>query len=571
MTVNISMFAGAGAQFFDNSGVPLAGGLVYTYAAGTTTPQTTYTTSAGSTAHANPIVLDSAGRVASGGEIWLTDPLAYKFVLKTSAAVTIATYDNVPGNASGIYATFAASSGSSLVGYIQGSTGSVATTVQAKLREVVSVKDFGAVGDGVTNDTAAINAALTASEVVFFPVGIYMTDGGHNIKNKTIKGEAAAQLTSVTGNTSVIKLRGSNTNASMFINGEDINSPWGDGDGFLMRDMWLVGNWDGSTANNETDISVIGGLIKWWSGKYIYFQNCHLSNSFGFGFFCYQMGYSTLSQLHINTCRKNGVHLEGPLPNTAITSSRIIDSSIGAMAGSGETAGKGVYIKNGFSFNVYACTLEGVEYGIYVTGTGNRSCAFVSNHIESASTAAIYIDGQGFNFMYFQNIMNDGLIEATPAFSDYISMGNQGLANQAQLNYLKSDGSRVDVSNATPSLTLNSIALPAAGTWTINASWNGIQATGSGQASARQAYALNTSAALPAYNRNDAVMVRGDCTSTVNTADGLMAGTLTLTVTVSAATTYYLYGGFSSITSTLNIALWGVMDAYKVAGEYYLT
>ena len=324
MTVNISMFAGAGAQFFDNSGVPLAGGLVYTYAAGTTTPQTTYTTSAGSTAHANPIVLDSAGRVASGGEIWLTDPLAYKFVLKTSAAVTIATYDNVPGNASGIYATFAESSGSSLVGYIQGSTGSVATTVQSKLREVVSVKDFGAVGDGVTNDTAAINAALTASEVVFFPVGIYMTDGGHNIKNKTIKGEAAAQLTSVTGNTSVIKLRGSNTNASMFINGEDINTTWGDGDGFLMRDMWLVGNWDGSTANNETDISVIGGLIKWWAGKYIYFQNCHLSNCFGFGFFCYKMGYSTLSQLHINTCRKNGVHLTYMLAHLKVLSTEFM-------------------------------------------------------------------------------------------------------------------------------------------------------------------------------------------------------------------------------------------------------
>jgi hypothetical protein len=357
----------------------------------------------------------------------------------------------------------------------------------------------------------------------------------------------------------------------MFINGGSIATPWGDGDGFLMRDMWLVGNWDGSTANTETNISSIGGLIKWWAGKYIYLQNCHLSNSYGFAFFCYQMGYSTISQIHVNTCAKNGVHLEGPLPTTAITSSRIVDSSIGAMAGSGETAGKGVYIKNGFSFNVVNCTLENVEYGIYVTGTGNRSCAFMSNHIEDASTAAIYVNGQGFNFMYFQNIMNDGLIEATPEFSTYNSIGNLGLKNQFQLPYLKSDGSRVDVSNATPSLTLNSITLPTAGTWTINASWNGTTASGAGQASARQAYAINTSAALPAYNRNDAVMARGDCTSTVNTGDGVMAGTLTLTVTVSAATTYYLYGGFTSITSTLNVALWGVMDAYKVAGQYYDT
>jgi hypothetical protein len=39
MTVNLSLFAGAGAQFFDNSGTILSGGLVYTYTAGTTTPQ----------------------------------------------------------------------------------------------------------------------------------------------------------------------------------------------------------------------------------------------------------------------------------------------------------------------------------------------------------------------------------------------------------------------------------------------------------------------------------------------------------------------------------------------------
>jgi hypothetical protein len=91
--VNLSAFGGVGWQFFDNNGAPLAGGLIYTYAAGTTTPQATYTTSAGTIAHPNPIVLNSAGRVP-GGEIWLLIA-SYKFVLQTSAAVLIATYDNV--------------------------------------------------------------------------------------------------------------------------------------------------------------------------------------------------------------------------------------------------------------------------------------------------------------------------------------------------------------------------------------------------------------------------------------------------------------------------------------------
>jgi hypothetical protein len=91
--VSLSIFGGVGAQFFDNNGNPLSGGKIYTYEAGTTTPLATYTSSTGVTAHTNPIVLDSGGRVP-GGEIWNQLRL-YKFVLETSAGVLIATYDNV--------------------------------------------------------------------------------------------------------------------------------------------------------------------------------------------------------------------------------------------------------------------------------------------------------------------------------------------------------------------------------------------------------------------------------------------------------------------------------------------
>lgn len=99
--VFLSPVGGAAAQFFTNSGVPLTGGKLYTYAAGTTTPQVSYTSSSGVTAHANPIILDSAGRVP-GGEIWLLAP-PYKFVLNTSADVLIATYDNISGIGAAAY------------------------------------------------------------------------------------------------------------------------------------------------------------------------------------------------------------------------------------------------------------------------------------------------------------------------------------------------------------------------------------------------------------------------------------------------------------------------------------
>lgn len=95
MAVILSPLAGAGWQFFDNDGVVLAGGKLYSYDAGTTTPRATYTSASGATPNTNPIILDSAGRVA--GEVWLTSNINYKFILKTSDDVTLWTSDDIAG------------------------------------------------------------------------------------------------------------------------------------------------------------------------------------------------------------------------------------------------------------------------------------------------------------------------------------------------------------------------------------------------------------------------------------------------------------------------------------------
>lgn len=124
----------------DSTGELLASGKVYSYEAGTTTPKTLYTTVTKSSTAANPVVLDSLGKAQVYGDG------AYKFVIKTSADVLVATYDNVD-----LYASMPFS-------------------------EFVSVEQYGAVGDGVADDTQAFEDAIATGASVYVPPGVYLID-----------------------------------------------------------------------------------------------------------------------------------------------------------------------------------------------------------------------------------------------------------------------------------------------------------------------------------------------------------------------------------------------------------
>ena len=187
-------------QFFTEGGIPLAGGKLYSYAAGTTTPLATYTTSSGIQNNTNPIILDSRGEAA----VWL-GAASYKLKLTDSTDVEIWTSDNITTqdaiNAlTAFEASLASTQGSSLVGYVPAS-GPPGRTVQAKLRDVVSVKDFGAVGDGTTNDTTALQAAIAYCEsaeqyggrALYIPGGRYLITGALTLSKEfiTIFGDGA--------------------------------------------------------------------------------------------------------------------------------------------------------------------------------------------------------------------------------------------------------------------------------------------------------------------------------------------------------------------------------------------
>jgi parallel beta-helix repeat protein len=278
MTVNLSALAGAGQQFFDNSGVILSGGKLYSYAAGTSTPQATYTSASGATAHTNPIVLDSAGRVATG-EIWLTAGSNYKFALYTSLNVLITTWDNITGiNGTGI------ASNASNVQYDPAGTGAVSTTVQAKLRQYISVKDFGATGDGSTDDAAAVQLALNVAGNIYFPAGTYSIGTTLNVlsntqvlldQNATViaKSTLSGKLFSVSGKTNV-KITGGifNGNKASATSSTDV---------IYIYDSYYV--WvDNTTIQNGKSHNIfIEGPSSGSVSKNIYIQNNSLSASAG--------------------------------------------------------------------------------------------------------------------------------------------------------------------------------------------------------------------------------------------------------------------------------------------------
>ena len=78
-------------QFFGTDGLPLVGGKLYTYAAGTTTPIATYTDHTAANLNTNPVILDSAGQAG----VWLTDTMTYKYTLTDANDVLLFTVDYV--------------------------------------------------------------------------------------------------------------------------------------------------------------------------------------------------------------------------------------------------------------------------------------------------------------------------------------------------------------------------------------------------------------------------------------------------------------------------------------------
>lgn len=174
-----------GGKFFDYRAIGLSpGAALYTYQAGTLTPQASYTNAGGGSPNANPVILNAFGQA----DVYLDPALTYRFRLYTDLIANGGTLlwdvDNIVGSSvTAIVTSLAATSGASLIGYIQSGAGAVAQTVQSRLRNELLSTDYSTLqalftaGAGKAVRIVAGAYALTAAATLSTGTSVSIDDG----------------------------------------------------------------------------------------------------------------------------------------------------------------------------------------------------------------------------------------------------------------------------------------------------------------------------------------------------------------------------------------------------------
>jgi hypothetical protein len=212
--------------FYDRDGQPLDNGNIYIGVANldpTTNPLQVYYDEALTITASQPLK-------TSNGYVYRNGTPAKLYVNATNFSITVQNSNNTlvynfpDGTGLGVGANSIAftgfkgqvgtladlgdADGSDWIGYTPTGSGSVARSGQDKMRDSVSVKDFGAVGDGVADDTAAIQAAINANpgKIIFVPKGSYkfsqltISSNGTTLMGEAMLGGTTFIPTQTTGN-----------------------------------------------------------------------------------------------------------------------------------------------------------------------------------------------------------------------------------------------------------------------------------------------------------------------------------------------------------------------------------
>lgn len=272
------------------------------------------------------------------------------------------------------------SASASTLMFTQSGTGAVERTVLNKLRERFSVKDFGAVGDGATDDAAAINAAIAASSAgstVYFPAGNYAFGSPLIFKGgRSYVGDGWGS----TAGTRFFQLAGSDLDAGFLSEAYDDNFE-GPGAPVVFRDMFIDMNRDNNAGNGH------GLHIFNWGST---FERVQVREAAGDGFHveggaAFQSGAETCVELVFRGCRVFGVDGSG-LRVVDAAGNKITDGIVDGLCIFAETGSCGVAIDSSSGWAITG--------GAHFYGIGHSAIRLTRAHQSDVSGCYIETYGQ---------------------------------------------------------------------------------------------------------------------------------------------------------------------------------
>ena len=483
--------------------------------------------------------------------------------------VNDSTYTAATAPVGSFRASLESSSGSSLVGYLPSGTGAAATDVQSKLRESISVKDFGAVGDGVTDDTAAIQAAIDTQRAVYFPRGTYLCN------SPLVIAYVHARLYGEDQYTTTIK--GSVDGAYTILRIGVAGGTWGQYGNVTLENIRIDGNRSVGSAN-----ALSKGIEALWT-SHIRMNKVRITNTRGHGVEFYTGGYSSLTDCIITSHGITGLYLNGVNSSDSVTSTLVQSCQISS------NGQYGVHAKNFFNITLDSNVIEdigtgGVGAAIKLEGADLRNMSITHNYLEANNDAAYDIDASGIGIRGLS--IENNWLAGTPTTDTYnftgatlinaIVQGNEGgdgvaavLADTSGMRSLEllgttKESTTTQLTSATTggfSSDIASIVLTA-GTWIVQ----GVLQTedAGGCTSVGVGVALNTTAGQTGKKTESNANFSGACDYTeALTASDQARVQFTSHVVANGPVTYYLTAYLNISAGT--IAYKGQLRAVRVA------